>query len=78
MQPLEAPPHSLVFHITLGSSVWHVSRNGAFYGDYLSRGNAIRAACAGARDEERRGGVARVFEPPGTVALPHHEPHLSA
>jgi hypothetical protein len=65
-----------VFHVTLGSGVWHVRRDGVFFGDYLSRGNAIRAAYAAARSEEKRGFTAKVFEPPGVRALPHHEPHL--
>jgi hypothetical protein len=78
MHRLEPAQDTQVFRVTLGSGVWHVRRNDVFFGDYLTRGNAIRAACAAARIEEHRGYVAQVFEPPGTMALPHHEPHLGA
>lgn len=78
MNRIEPVQQSQVFLITWGSGIWHVRRNNVFFGDYLTRGNAIRGACAGARTEEERGRVAQVFEPPGTVALPHHEPHLGA
>jgi len=78
MNRIEPVQQSQVFRITLGSGIWHVRRNDVFYGDYLTRGNAIRGACAGARTEEERGRVAQVFEPPNTVAHPHHESHLEA
>jgi len=74
-EPLE---QSEVFRVTLGSGVWHVKRNDTFFGDYLTRGNAVRAACAAACMQEERGRAVQVFEPPATVALPHHEPHLGA
>ena len=78
MHPREPIERNQVFRVTLGPGVWRVSRNGAFFGDYLTRGNAVRAACAEARDEERRGCVAQVFDGPGAVALPHQEPQLGA
>lgn len=78
MRPIESLQQSQVFRITLGSGVWHVRRNEVFFGDYLTRGNAVRAACAAARTEEARGRRAEVFEPPGAAAVPHHEPHLGA
>ncbi len=78
MPPLESAPPSRVFRIALRSGIWNVSRNDVFFGDYRTRGNAVRAACEAARIEEGRGRLAQVFEPPGRVALPHHEPHLSA
>lgn len=78
MQPLDLMPPTQIFRVALASGVWQVSQDGAFFGHYLTRGNAIRAACAGARDEERRGRAAQVFEAADSVALPHHEPHLGA
>lgn len=78
MRPADPGRPDQVFRIGLGPGVWRVSHNGAFFGDYLTRGNAVRAAYAGARFEEGRGRVAHVFESPGTTALPHHEPHLGA
>jgi hypothetical protein len=78
MRQLDRMPQNQIFRVTLGSGVWHVSQNGTFFGDYLNRGDAIRAACAAARGEEGRGRAAQVFEAPGAVALPHHEPHLGA
>jgi len=76
MRPLEPAEPIRVFHVTLGPGVWHVRRDGVFFGDYLSRGDAIRGAYAAARSEENRGFMAEVFAPPGVMALPHHEPHL--
>ena len=76
MNPLEPAQHGHVFHVTPGSGVWHVRRDGVFFGDYLSRGNAIRAAYAAALSDETRGLMARVFEPPGLTPLPHHEVYL--
>jgi len=78
MLPLESAPPSGVFRVTLRTGIWNVSRNDVFYGDYHTRGNAVRAAYAAARAEEGRGRTAQVFAPPGTVALPHHESHLGA
>ena len=78
MHRLEPALDTQVFRVTLGSGVWHVRRNDVFFGDYMTRGNAVRAACAAARVEEDRGHMAQVFEPSGTIALPHHEPHLEA
>jgi hypothetical protein len=78
MLPLESARWTQVFRITPGSGVWHVSRNGEFFGDYHTRGNALRGAYAAACVEEGRGRVAQVFEPPGTTALPHHETHFGA
>jgi hypothetical protein len=78
MHPHDPAEHGPVFHVTPGSGVWHVSRDGVFFGDYLSRGNAIRAAYAAARSDETHGLMALVFEPPGMTPLPHHEPHFDS
>lgn len=67
-----------VFHVTLGSGVWHVRRDGVFFGDYHFRDAAVRAAYAAAGADESRGLMAQVFEPPGSTPFPHHAPQLDA
>jgi hypothetical protein len=78
MHPLESAPPSRVFRVTLRTGIWNVSRNDVFFGDYRTRGDAVRAAYAAARTEAGRGRLAQVFAPPGKVALSHHEPHRDA
>jgi hypothetical protein len=51
--------------------VWAVTRDGVFYGDYLSREQAIASAQAGARAIEARGGAARVVVRSGDQRVPH-------
>lgn len=58
-------PRSCVFQLSQRSGVWSVSRDTAFYGDYLSRAEATDAACAAARTVETLGGEARVSAPSG-------------
>ena len=57
---------------TLRSGVWSVTRDDVFYGDFLSRAEAVRQACLATRAFEARGGVARVFAAPGETLIPHH------
>ena len=54
----------------LRSGVWSVTRDHAFYGDFLSRAEALGQACAAARAVEALGGTARVLAAGGTV-IPH-------
>jgi hypothetical protein len=51
--------------------VWEVRRDSAFYGDYLSRDQAIQGACLGARAVESRGGLALVLVGPTGQVVPH-------
>ena len=51
--------------------VWSVTQNGAFYGDYYSRDQALAGARAGARAVERRGGTACVLVGASRVVEPH-------
>lgn len=60
------------FRIGQQACAWFVTKNNAFYGDYLTRGQAIEAASFGARAVEARGGSALVFETPGDVLIDHH------
>jgi hypothetical protein len=54
-----------------------VLRDKVFYGDFLSRGDAVRGACFGARTDEARGRRAQVLADEGKAPLPHYEPHFS-
>lgn len=66
-----SPPRSCTFRVGERASVWFVTKNDVFYGDYLSRGQAIEAACFGARTVEAKGGSARVLAAPGDVLVGH-------
>ena len=59
------------FRAALRGGVWQVTRNYVFYGDYLSRQEALRGACEAARSFEAAGGAARVLGPPGETLHPH-------
>jgi hypothetical protein len=50
-----------------------VTKNNVFYGDYLSRAQAIRSACYGARAVEATGGEARVLVLPGDELIAHRD-----
>lgn len=52
--------HTANFEISLRAGVWQVHRNQVFYGDYLSRQQAMRSACSAARSYEASGGAAVV------------------
>jgi hypothetical protein len=59
-------------------SVWQVSRDGVFYGDYYSQAQAVAAACFGARAVEAHGASARVLDgPQETVVLHQLAPAIS-
>jgi hypothetical protein len=55
---------------------WRVSRDSRPYGEFLTRGDAVRAACFGARTAASQGIPAEVFTPPGNQRIPHYEPHF--
>ena len=57
--------------------VWAVTKNGAFYGDYHSRDQAIRSACYGARNVEATGGEARVLAQPSDELIAHRDPAIT-
>ena len=66
-----APSRSCTFRTGERSGVWFVTKDQVFYGDYLTRGQAVEAACFGARTVEAQGGSAQVLETPGDVVVPH-------
>ena len=67
----------LTYEILKQGGAWHVLRDKVFYGDFLSRGDAVRGACFGARTDEARGRRAQVLADEGKAPLPHYEPHFS-
>lgn len=66
------------YEVSKQGGVWHVLRDKVFYGDFLTRGDAVRGACFGARADEARGHSAQVLAPPGDSPLPHFEPHFGS
>ena len=58
------------FRAVQRGDIWEVRRDSVFYGDYLSREQAVQGACVGARAVESRGGVACVVVGSGQV-VPH-------
>ena len=67
-----------MFRAEFRAGVWSVTRDRVFYGDYLTREQALSSACSGARAVEARGGAARVIAPPGETVVAHedHNPTL--
>lgn len=65
------PARTCTFRTGERAGLWYVNKNDVFYGDYLSRNQAIEAACFGARTVEAKGGSARVVSMPGDVPVPH-------
>ncbi|MCR5879136.1 hypothetical protein [Phenylobacterium sp. J367] len=71
MSLLDARPRDCTFRAILRSGVWSVTRDHVFYGDFLTRAEALRQACAAAIAVEALGGTARVLAPPGETLVPH-------
>lgn len=59
------------FRAQFRSGVWSVTKDEAFYGDYLTRDQALQSARAGARAVESRGGSARVLVGSAGRVIPH-------
>lgn len=53
----------VTFRVLEAPGQWRVWRDQTLYGDFLTRSDALRAACFGARAEAKRGSAARVFAP---------------
>ena len=66
------PAGACVFRAEGISGVWSVTRDHVFYGDYLSRAEAVSGACAAARDVEALGGTAEVRAGPDGKLVRHH------
>lgn len=72
------PARTYTFRTGERAGVWYVTKNETFYGDYLSHGQAVEAACFGARTVEAKGGSARVVSMPGEKPVPHQLAAASA
>jgi hypothetical protein len=70
---LQAP---CTFQVSDQGGRWRVSRNSVFWGTFHSHGDAVRAACFGARAEEQHRGPARVLAPPNDQLMPHYDAHF--
>lgn len=57
------------------AGAWQVTRNNTHHSHHVSEGDALRAACLAARQQEAGGGRARVLTA-GGVALSHNEPQF--
>lgn len=77
--PAIAPRRS-VLTVSDKSGVWTVYRGAAALSSFHSRGDAVRAACFRARDDEKREKrgrvIAQVVASPGDEIMPHYEPHF--
>jgi hypothetical protein len=51
------------FNITLSRRIWHVTLDGAFYGDYRSRRHAVESADAAAATMRGQGRVVKIVTP---------------
>ena len=67
------PSRGSIFRAAQRSGVWSVTKDGQFYGDYLSREQAIRGACNGARAVEAVGGQAKVLVGSGEEVIAHRD-----
>ena len=67
------PIAPVTFRAFARQGAWCVTREGAFYGDFLTRAEALRCACFGARAVEARGGAARVLTGAGDAVVPHQD-----
>jgi hypothetical protein len=68
-------PSSSIFRAAQRSGVWSVTKDGQFYGDYMSRDQAIRGACNGARAVEAMGRQAKVLAGSDEEVIAHRD-HL--
>ena len=62
-----------MFRAQLSAGVWSVTRDDDFYGDYLTRTEALVGACSAARSMEALGHVAEVRSGPADVVVRHQD-----
>lgn len=55
------PSDTVLIRSARSGGVWHVTQNGAFFGDYLAEAPAREAAAEASRQVERQGGRASVL-----------------
>ncbi|MDB5493387.1 MAG: hypothetical protein JWP86_724 [Phenylobacterium sp.] len=66
-------PSRNTFRAALRAGVWSVTKDGQFYGDYMSRDQAIRGACNGARAVEATGSQAKVLVGSDEEVIAHRD-----
>ena len=71
-------PIRSTFKVAPHGETWRVLLNGLVYGDFETRGDAVRGACMGARAADAKGFKAEVVAGPGNGPFPHYEPHFGA
>lgn len=76
MRSAAARGKGCTFRVHQISDVWQVSRDETLYGKFLTRGDAVRAACFGARAQDRHSPGSQVLMTPGDQRVPHYEPHF--
>jgi len=64
-----------IFRISQSAGVWSVVKDDGFYGDYLTRAQAIASACYAARAVEDAGGSAEVRAGPRDRVIPLNRLH---
>jgi len=64
------------FRVSEVRGAWRVSRDHSLYGEFLTRGDAVRGACFGARAANKRGASSRVFAAPDELRIDPYEPHF--
>lgn len=78
--PHATAPRRSILTVSDKSGVWKIYRGPTALSSFHSRGDAVRAACFHARDEEKREGrgrvIAQVVASPGGEIMPHYEPHF--
>ena len=70
-------PLQSTFRVSGDGDAWQVRLNDRPYGEFLTRGDAVRGACLGARAADARGANAEVLSAPGEERMPHYEPHFA-
>lgn len=71
-------PHRVdcIFRVRETSEGWSASRDQVLYGEFQTRGDAVRGACFGARGADRHGSCCQVLTEPGDRRVSHYEPHF--
>ena len=70
------PVGACVFRAQVSAGVWSVTKDQVFYGDYLSRADAVSGACDAARAVEALGGTAEVRAGPADALVNHQTARL--
>jgi hypothetical protein len=70
------PARQSTYTVSDKTGEWKVYRGASALRGFHTRGDAVRAACFSARDEDKRGGRARVLAAPGDEIIPHYEPYF--